>query len=248
MNESLTSTITNAADDALLLDQLAQSEKLAELGRLTAGIVHEINTPLSVITSAAQMILREGDLSDFVREMVERIGQEAQRLSQQTRGVLTFARDDEEDTEADINGVAQDVLAFLRYESQKRSIGLVEELDFRLPGASIPANRLKQLLINLVMNALQAMEGGGTLTVRSLWQGERVALQVTDTGRGIPLAIIERIFDPFFTTKALGEGTGLGLYITRRLLEQYGGSIAVESTPGRGTTFTISLLPTAVSP
>ncbi|WP_223909386.1 sensor histidine kinase [Geobacter sp. AOG1] len=229
-----------------LLEQLAFSEKMAEIGQLAAGMIHELNTPLSVIVSAAQMIMREEELPEFVREMVERIDQEAQRLSQFTKGLLTFARrDDDAGRDADINQVLREVMTFLKYEAQKRSITVVEELDFHLPSVAADGNRLKQVFINLVMNALQAMEQGGTLLVRTAIAPDgSVEAQIADTGPGIVPAVLPRIFEPFYSTKAAGEGTGLGLFITRTIVELMGGRIMVRSVEGEGTTFT-TIIPSA---
>jgi two-component system NtrC family sensor kinase len=230
-----------------VLDQLAYNEKMAELGQLAAGLVHELNTPLSVINSAAQMILREDSLSDFIREMVERISQETQRLSQYSRGLLNFSRkDDMEVGEINLAQVLKEVMAFLRYEAQKRSIVVMEDLDFRLPAVIAETNHLKQIFINLIMNALQAMEEGGTLLIRtSRRDGEFLEVQIADTGPGIPVESVERIFEPFFTTKGSNQGTGLGLFISRKIVELYGGSIRVKSIPKQGTTFFVSF-PAAV--
>lgn len=224
------------------LELLAFNEKMAELGRMAAGVVHELNTPLSVIVSATQMILREEELPEFVREMVERVNEEAHRLAELTKGVLSFAR--REGTgraEADVNQVIGEVMTFLRFEARKRAIGVVEDLDYRLPFIAADGNRVKQVIINLVMNALQAMGEGGTLFLRTVQESETaVTVQVADTGPGIPPEALERIFTPFFTTKEPGEGTGLGLFITRKLMEGIGGTIAVASVAGEGTTFTLT--------
>ena len=231
--------------DAGMLEQLASSERLAELGRISAGIVHELNTPLSVIASAAQLILREDELSSFTREMVERIGEEAHRLSSLVRGLLSFVRQDErQGGESDLGQVVHEVMALLHYEARKRSVAVVEELDFSLPSVAVEGNVLKQVLINLIMNALQAMPGGGTLHLRTFFDlDRRPTLSVADTGCGIPPDRIDRIFEPFYTTKSAGEGTGLGLFVTARLLEVVGGAITVSSTAGEGTTFCVTLLP-----
>lgn len=225
-----------------LLELLAFNEKMAELGRMAAGVVHELNTPLSVIVSATQMILREEELPEFVREMVERVNEEAHRLAELTKGVLSFARRESAGrAEADANQVIGEVMTFLRFEAGKRSIGIVEDLDHRLPFIAADANRVKQVIINLVMNALQAMGEGGTLLLRTVQESETaVTVQVADTGPGIPPETLERIFTPFFTTKEPGEGTGLGLFITRKLMESIGGTIAVKSVVGEGTTFTLT--------
>ncbi len=226
-----------------VLEQLAHNEKMAELGQLAAGLVHELNTPLSVINSAAQMILREEHLPDFVREMVERINSETQRLSQFSRGLLTFTRrEDGEVGEVNLAQLINEVTTFLRYEAQKRSVLVVEDLDFRLPSVAADTNHLKQIFINLVMNAIQAMPGGGTLVIRVAMVGdEAVEVEVADTGEGIPGDMVDHIFEPFFTTKQPGEGTGLGLFITKKIVELYGGTIRVKSVPRQGTTFFVTL-------
>jgi len=239
MKDPLTTYTAEGIIDSEFLEQLAYNEKMAELGRLSAGMMHEINTPLSVVISATQLILREEGLTDFVREMVERINLEVQRLSLYTKGVLSFAREDEkEGGETDVNVTLQEVLAFLRYEARKNSIKVVEDIDFRLSPISMDPNRLKQILINLIVNALQAMSDGGTLLVKTCATPDNyVEIQIADTGPGIPPAIIDRVFEPYFTTKEAGEGTGLGLYITKKLTEHFSGSIRVQSSMGEGTTF-----------
>lgn len=229
--------------DEKLLTQLADSEKMAELGRLSVGMVHELNTPLSVIASAVQLILREDELSSSVKEMLERIDSEIHRLAEYTRGVLSFARTGEEpEPESDVNQVLQEVMTFLRYEARKRSITVIEELDYDMLPVAADINRLKQIFINLVMNAFQAMEQGGTLHVSTSMPDDRsVRIEIADTGEGIPPERAERIFDPFFTTKKSGEGTGLGLYIVGKIVELMRGRIEVSSRVGEGTTFTVIL-------
>jgi two-component system NtrC family sensor kinase len=229
--------------DERLLGQLAHNEKLAELGRLATGMVHEVNTPLSVIVSAAQLILRESDIPDFVREMVERIDLEAQRLSEFTRGILSFARTGVvTDGEADVNQVIREVLQFLQYEARKRSITLIQELDHGLLPVAADSNRLRQILMNLIMNAFQAMHEGGALHVSTAMPDDRsVRIDIADTGEGIPPERLERIYEPFFTTKNPGEGTGLGLFIVRKIVDVMGGQLSVASRVGEGTTFTILL-------
>ena len=244
MDDSLARNLcTPGQIDDEVLEQLAHNEKMAELGQLAAGMIHEVNTPLSVIVSAAQMILREGEIPDFVREMVERIDMEAQRLSQYTRGVLSFARTGAEaEAEADVNQVLQEVMAFFRYEARKRSITVIEELDYDVLLVAADNNRLKQIFINLIMNACQAMDQGGALQVRTTMPDDRsVRIEIADTGKGIPPKRLDRIFEPFYTTTKPGEGTGIGLYIVRKMVELMGGRIEVKSAVGEGTTFTIIL-------
>jgi signal transduction histidine kinase len=243
MNSSLAENLTDECRmDEAFLEQLAWNERMAELGQLAVGMVHELNTPLSVIVSATQLILRDEELSPSVKEMVERIELEVQRLSLFTKGLLSFARKEDGPVgEADLNQVLQEVMYFLKYEALKRSIKIVEDFDFRLPPIAADANRLKQIFINLVMNAFQAMEGGGSLLLRTSSSEERFAsVQVADTGSGIPQKTLSRIFEPFYTTKKTAKGTGLGLFITKKIVESFSGTISVESSEGEGTCFTIT--------
>lgn len=226
-----------------LLNQLVYNEKMAELGRISAGVAHELNAPLSVIASAAQMILRETEIPEFVREMVSRIGDEAQRLSHLAKGMLSLSSHDSTPVEVDVNLTTRFVLDFIRYEAARRAVVVLPKLDYRLPVIMMDGNQLKQILLNIVMNALQAMEAsGGVLQVEttSRDQGD-ISITITDNGPGIPPETLEKIFQPNFTTKKPGEGTGLGLFVTKTLVEKYGGSIDVSSTVGVGTTFVVTL-------
>jgi signal transduction histidine kinase len=222
--------------------QLAYNEKMAELGRISAGVVHELNAPLSVIISASQMIMREEGVPEFVREMIDRISVEAQRLSQMTRGILNFSSHEEAGGETDVNLVIDFVLDFLSYEAARRGVSLIKTLDYRLPVVNVEANTLKQIILNIVMNALQAMEsGGGSLMVESSAPNSaEVSIFISDTGPGIPEDSLVRIFEPYFTTKKPGEGTGLGLFVTKTLVENMGGRIDVRSGIGEGTGFTVT--------
>ena len=224
-----------------LFRQMAYNEKMAELGRISAGVVHELNAPLSVITSAAQMILREDDLPEFVREMVARISSEAQRLSQLTRGLLNFSSHDDSGGESDVNLTIDFVLDFVGFEAAQRAVKVSRRLDYSLPVVAINSNSLKQILLNIIMNALQAMDAsGGTLLVESQSTANgRVRIAITDSGPGMTETTVSKIFEPYFTTKMYGEGTGLGLFVTRTLVEQNGGSIEVASRPGEGACFSI---------
>ena len=218
-----------------LLKQLAYNEKMSELGRISAGVVHELNAPLSVIISASQMIMREADVPEFVREMVARISSEALRLSQLTRGLLIQQPGIGIGGEADVNLTVEFVLDFLGYEAARRGVTLLRKLDFHLPVVEVGANLLKQVLLNIIMNALQAMENeGGSLMVETLAPGAgKVSIVIVDTGPGIPAASLTRIFEPYFTTKRPGEGTGLGLFVTKRLVENLGGVLRCGARKGR---------------
>ena len=236
-------TISNNLPGEELLKQLAHNQKMAELGQISAGLVHELNAPLSVIISASQLIMLEDDLAEPVREMVARIGSEAQRLSQLTRGLLSFSTYDEGEGETDVTLTVEFILDFISYEASRRSVLLARTLESGLPMVRVSSNLLRQVLLNVVMNALQAMEeNGGSLTVESrLAERDEIQITIADTGQGMTAEVLERAFEPCFTTKKPGTGTGLGLFVTRSLLEQAGGGISASSTPGRGSCFTITL-------
>jgi signal transduction histidine kinase len=226
-----------------LLRQLAYNEKMAELGKISAGVVHELNAPLSVIISASQMIMREEGVPEAVLEMIARISSEAQRLSHLTKGLLNFSSHDETVGEVDLNITVDFILNFLNYEAARRGVIVLRKFDYTLPVIRLDANLLKQILLNIIMNALQAMENsGGKLLVETAAAGsDNVCFIIADNGPGIPVKTIDRIFDRYFTTKKPGEGTGLGLFVTKSLIENMGGEITVTSTSGGGTTFTVTL-------
>ena len=226
-----------------LLRQLAYNEKMAELGKISAGVVHELNAPLSVIISASQMIMREEGVPEVVQEMIARISSEAQRLSHMTKGLLNFSSHDETIGEVDLNLTVEFILNFLNYEAARRGVVVLRQFDYTLPVIRLDANLLKQILLNIIMNALQAMEnGGGKIQVKTASAGsDNVCFVIADNGPGIPAETIDRIFDRYFTTKKPGEGTGLGLFVTKSLIENMGGEITVASSSGGGTTFTVTL-------
>jgi signal transduction histidine kinase len=232
---------TAISDD--LLRQLAFNEKMADLGKISAGVAHELNTPLSVIVSAAQIILREEDVPETVLELVSRISSEAQRLSYLTKGLLNYGRFDETISEMDPHLTIDFVLNFLNFEAARRAVIVEKQFDHTLPDIQLDGNLLKQILLNIIMNALQAMEEkGGKLLIKTA-HGEvgTIRFIITDNGPGIAVETIDHIFDRYFTTKKSGEGTGLGLFITKNLVERMGGAILVTSRIGGGTTFTITL-------
>lgn len=243
MNDSVARYSNEAIIPPDLLKQMAYNEKMAELGKISAGVVHELNAPLSVIISASQMIMREDDVPEAVQEMIARISSEAQRLSQLTKGLLNFSSHDETVGETDLNLTVDFILNFLTFEAARRGVTVLRQLDYTLPVIRLDANILKQILLNIIMNALQAMEdAGGKLLIETTNDGpDRICLIIADNGPGIPDETLDRIFDRYFTTKKPGEGTGLGLFVTKNLVESMGGDIKVSSRIGGGTTFVVTL-------
>jgi signal transduction histidine kinase len=225
-----------------LLDQTIQSEKLAEVGRLTAGIAHEINNPLSMVAYATELLKREKPLSNFQEEMLEKIEMEVERLKTLTGGLLSFSSNREtKNRVVNLNDLISDVLRLLRFELQRKSVQLDTEFS-AIPVITVDPNKIKQVIINLVMNAVHAMQGQGRIVLRTLLSPDgMLELQVKDNGPGIAPELQKQVFAPFFTTKTEGEGTGLGLYICQNIINGHGGSISLESQPGEGTTFRIRL-------
>lgn len=232
--------MTTLAQEQLIQASLRQ-EKLAELGRLTAGIAHEINNPLSIIGYALELLCRDGGLTPFQVEMAEKIEMEIERLRTLTGGLLSFSSNREGATRlVSLNNLLEEVLRLVRFELQRQAIVLETEFA-ELPLVSADPNKLKQVVINLLMNAAQAMDGKGTITVRTTAGNGTVELAVVDTGPGIPPEIREQVFDPFFSTKPDGEGTGLGLYLCHTIVREHGGAILVEDAPGGGALVRVRL-------
>jgi two-component system NtrC family sensor kinase len=224
--------------------QLVSSEKMASLGKLAAGIAHEINNPLGGILIYASLMAEDLPEDDAKRGDLARIVQEASRCKDIVKSLLEFARQTEPKMEpTDINRAITDGLFFLENQALFHNIKIIKKLDPFLPFIRGNASQLKQVLINIIVNAAEAMHGNGTLTITSYPSPDRksIILEFTDTGEGIPEENLTRIFDPFFTTKEVGKGTGLGLATSYGLVEDHGGRISVKSKVGEGTTFTIDL-------
>ncbi|GAB4361383.1 MAG: hypothetical protein Kow00128_00110 [Deltaproteobacteria bacterium] len=227
-------------------------EKLAAVGQLAAGVVHELNNPLSGIMGYADVALElykdrpdEQIGPDDRKKMIAYFGH-ISTLTQRCRSIivdmLTFARQHrEEPREARLNDLVEETLLFLDKQLSKRKVEVVREFQKGLPTFLANPVQLQQVFTNLVLNAAQAMPEGGTLTVRTRQTGDRLEAEFADTGTGISPELRKRIFEPFFTTKPVGEGTGLGLSVSYGIVQKHGGDIRVESEPGKGSVFTVVL-------
>ena len=223
---------------------LIQSEKMAAFGQLGAGIAHEIKNPLAGIIGLAQLLLRKVEKDGPLYENLAMIEKEARRSKTITENLLRFARQEKmEFTRIDLNAVATESAAIVDHQLGINQIRLNKELAPRLPQIVGNANQLQQVLMNLMINAQQAMEGSpGSVTLSTrLLNAEKIELRVTDTGPGIPPDIQAKIFEPFFTTKPAGKGTGLGLSVSYGIIKDHKGDVRVESTVGKGTAFVITL-------
>ena len=216
--------------------QIQQASRLASVGQLAAGLAHEIRNPLAGIAAAVEVLAENRDSRD--REITQEIQVQVKRLNTTLSDLLNFARPREpEIAPCDLVDLVRRILALVRSDAQKHHIEVVEELPADLPAIKADATQIQQAVLNLLLNAIQAMPDGGTLTVRVAAEMARMRLTIQDTGGGIPADIREKIFAPFFTTKH--RGTGLGLAITRTIMEKHGGTIRVDSEVGCGTMFTL---------
>jgi two-component system NtrC family sensor kinase len=236
-------SVRNLTDERRIAEQLRQSEKLAALGELVAGVAHELNNPLAGISAFAQLLLEE-ELNADQRESARLIKREADRAVGVIRDLLLFSRKAGPSTmPLDINGLVQLTLRLRAYSLRSSGVQVETHLDSNLPEISGDDQKLQQVILNLIVNAEYAMRRSTTkrLVIRTAHEGDAVVTEVSDTGAGMSVETLQRVFEPFFTTKPAGEGTGLGLSVSYGIVEAHGGTITVESTPGRGTTFRIML-------
>ena len=224
--------------------RLVETERLAAVGELVAGVAHEVNNPLSSISAFAQLLLRDPTLTVAHREPIEVIKSETARASQVVKDLLAFARRSENRREAlDLDVLVERTLRLRGFQLADANVVVDLQLDRELPPVVADGRQLQQVVLNLMTNAVQAMVplGGGTLRVATRALPGSVVLEIADTGRGIPESARAHIFEPFFTTKGEGEGTGLGLSVSYGIITAHGGSIRIADTSERGTTMVVSI-------
>ncbi len=233
--------VADVTDQTELETQLRQSDRLASIGLLAAGVAHEVNTPLTGISSYVQMMQRKMPESDPRRAILEKIEKQTFRASAIVNSLLNFSRQQASDMQAvDINGVVDETLALAELPLSKRKVHVDTDLSESLPPVWGDSGKLQQVLMNLVLNARDSMPNGGDLTIRTARQNGDVVLEVTDTGTGIPKEQIHKIYDPFFSTKGTGKGTGLGLSVAYGIVQEHRGTITVRSE-ATGTVFRVAL-------
>jgi len=230
-----------------IFHQLLQAEKMAALGQTISGVAHELNNPLATILSWSERLSQRPTLEDSVRRGLETIFSESERAARIVRNLLTFARK-RQTTRAmvDVNHVVRETLALRAYEQRVTNIEVIDALAAGLPQVFADGHQVQQVLLNLVINAEQAMlsaHGRGILVVRTWHDAEQesVILEINDDGPGIPDDVQPKIFDPFFTTKEVGKGTGLGLTVAYAIVQEHGGRIRLESRPDSGASFYVEL-------
>jgi len=235
------------ANRSMVLAQkkLVQSEKLAAIGTLVAGIAHEINNPVGIIAARADCMIMEAKEKGIDKQCTEDlmvINKHAGRIAEITGALLTFARrEPAEMVPVDVNDVVEDTLFLVEKQFQKEGITIKRVLSDQRPTVTGSENRLQHVLLNLLNNARDAVDEGGTITISTISEDNVVQITVTDSGKGMPEETIDNIFDPFFTTKDVGKGTGLGLAVSYGMIQDMGGVIEADSKSGEGSTFTITL-------
>jgi two-component system, cell cycle sensor histidine kinase and response regulator CckA len=229
--------------------ELQQSRKLNTLGRLAAGVAHEINNPLSVILGFAQSLVKHTGIPEADLSALRSIEQEAIRCRTLVQDLLQFsrARKSGGGMQEDPVKILDSALSLVGTQAKIRGIDVKREVIGNIPHATMDATQIQQVIINLCSNALDAMAKGGVLTVGLFSEGDELKIRVSDTGQGIPPDIRDKIFDPFFTTKEAGKGTGIGLSLVFDIVQKHHGTIELQSELGQGTTFTVRL-PLALPP
>jgi hypothetical protein len=219
-----------------------QADKLSSIGLLAAGVAHEVNTPLAVISTYAQMLAKQVAEDSQKSLILEKIAKQTFRASEIVNSLLNFSRTSTTSYGGvNINKVVQETLSLLEHQLVKTGVRIETRLDPDLPPVHGNAGKLQQVFLNLFLNARDAMSSGGTLEVCSLADGMGARVEVSDTGHGIAQENLHRIYDPFFTTKGAKKGTGLGLSVTYGIIQEHGGSIEVSNRRGGGATFRVEL-------
>jgi len=229
--------------------QLLQSEKQAGIGRLAAGVAHEINNPLTGVLTFTHMLLRRTDINDEIRSDLQTIARETERVRAIVKGLLDFSRQTALEKEpTDINKLVKSTIGLVENQALIRGIALQFKLKEGLPARTVDRNQLQSVIMNMIINAFDATTPGGSvtvttdLTVSASKRGQKgIEIAIADTGSGIPPENLDKLFDPFYTTKEVGQGTGLGLSVSYGIIERHGGTIRVQSEVGKGSTFTIWL-------
>ncbi len=229
-------------------NKIMESERLALIGQLAANVAHELNNPLQGIVTYSHLLLEKMDGENSSTSSAQKIVTQANRCRDIIRGLLDFSRQRKPDaTVCDINSVLNECVALLENQAPFQNIHVEKDLERNLPMIVVDPSQMQQVFINMIINAAEAMEEGGELTLKTRIDpvDEFVEIEITDTGHGIPEENMEKLFDPFFTTKDVGHGTGLGLAISYGIIKEHRGTISVESEVDQGTTFIIRL-PTKV--
>jgi two-component system, NtrC family, sensor kinase len=245
LNETLENRVQERTESLLVHEKrMAQTDRLASIGQLSSGIAHELNNPLGVIQGYTQLLLRGEDESSQKYQDLQVILKHARNCKAIVEDLLNFARHSQpEKTQINIHDVIDDVLVFIKHRDKMEKIRMETRYDKNMASIFMDEKKIKQVFLNLLMNARHAVGGEGLILISTAYSPEerQVKVSITDDGYGIEEKNIVRIFDPFFTTKSTGEGTGLGLAVSYGIIKTHGGEIQVSSEPGKGSTFTVVL-------
>lgn len=226
--------------------RLIQSEKQASVGKLAAGVAHEINNPLTAVLTFTHMIMRRDDLPDEVRSDLETVATQTERVRKIVKSLLDFSRQSALSAEPlNVNTLIEESVKLMENQAMIKGVNLSFTGDPELPLFTLDHNQCQSVLINMIINALDATPAGGRIEIEAKQARDEgtqgVEISISDTGSGIALEHMDKLFDPFFTTKEVGKGTGLGLAVSYGIIQRHGGTISVQSEPGQGTTFTLRL-------
>ena len=228
----------------LMKEQMAQADKLASIGQLSSGIAHEINNPLGIIQGYTQLLLRNQEGQSEQYADLKTIEKHVRHCKSIVEDLLNFARTPEAKNEpVQINKMIRDILDFARYDKDVSRLDISTDFDTDLPSVMADEKKIRQVVMNLIMNARHAIEKEGAIHIKTNFNPDNkfVSVSIKDTGHGIEKKYFSKIFDPFFTTKPTGKGTGLGLSVSYGIIKSHGGDILVDSTPGKGSVFTVTL-------
>ena len=235
-------TVDDVTDQVRMEEQLLRQDRLASIGLLAAGVAHEVNTPLTGISSYAQLLMSELPQDDPRLDVLRKIERQTFRAASIVHSLLNFTRAGTGVAETiRVHDLVAESLALFEPQLRGRSIKVETRIDEGLPPLRAEHGKLLQVLLNLLLNARDAIQESGTIAVAARQSGGRLALEVSDDGAGIAEEDLGKIFDPFFTTKPRGRGTGLGLSLSYQIVQEHMGEIVVESRPGHGSVFTIDL-------
>ena len=234
--------IDEITDWVAMEEQMQQSDRLASLGLLAAGVAHEVNTPLTGISSYVQMLQRKFEGDSEAKRLLEKVDSQAFRASRIINSLLNFSRGGaSESSDIDFNGLLEDTLTLVENQLSSSGVSVVTDLEDHLRKIVGDKGKLQQVLINLLLNARDSIPHGGEIRISTRNADGSITCEIADTGAGIPPESLGRIYDPFFTTKKMGKGTGLGLSVSYGIIQEHAGTIDVESKVGSGTRFTINL-------
>jgi len=235
--------LIEAVGDPAAVDELIYRERMIALGQIAGGVAHEVNNPLTTVSGWLQIMLGEASADDKRREPLHLMSTEVDRIANIVHHLLSFGRRaPSEAGPVRINRVLSDVLELIEYQIRSDNIRIIKSLCECLPPVMGDANQLKQVFLNIIVNARQAMPDGGVLTVTTrMTEDGRVETAIGDTGCGMNPELTQKVFDPFYTTKGEQGGSGIGLFLCRNIAKDHGGALTVSSRPGEGSTFIVSL-------